>query len=280
MTVSQTQVFDAYKCPLCGLGFHLQQRSYRCDNRHCFDIAKEGYVNLLPVQQKGSREPGDSEAMLKSRRQFLQAGYYQELADALVAQCQQRLATNARVLDIGCGEGYYLAQLRAAMAEQALIGLDIAKAGVKLAAKRKLDAQLCVGSAFKLPYLDASIDLCYSIFAPIQLDEIKRVLKPQGLALFVGPGPEHLKELAQVIYDKTQDHDQSLSKVEQNEGFEILEHLQLKGELNVSQADILPLLMMTPYYWRAKEEQKQALARYNVLHTQYDFKVIIARVKT
>lgn len=98
----------SFSCPLCHQPLSREKNSYICPQRHQFDMAKEGYVNLLPVQHKRSRDPGDSAEMMQARRAFLDAGHYQPLRDAIVAQLRERLDEKATaVLDIGCGEGYY-----------------------------------------------------------------------------------------------------------------------------------------------------------------------------
>lgn len=98
----------SFSCPLCHQPLSREKNSYICPQRHQFDMAKEGYVNLLPVQHKRSRDPGDSAEMIQARRAFLDAGHYQPLRDAIVAQLRERLDEKATaVLDIGCGEGYY-----------------------------------------------------------------------------------------------------------------------------------------------------------------------------
>ena len=95
----------SFSCPLCHQPLSREKNSYICPQRHQFDMAKEGYVNLLPVQHKRSRDPGDSAEMMQARRAFLDAGHYQPLRDAIVAQLQERLDEKATaVLDIGCSD--------------------------------------------------------------------------------------------------------------------------------------------------------------------------------
>jgi 23S rRNA (guanine745-N1)-methyltransferase len=95
----------SYSCPLCHAPLERRDNSFICPQRHQFDLAKEGYVNLLPVQFKRSRDPGDSAEMMQARRAFLDAGHYQPLRDAICAYLHTFAPTD--LLDIGCGEGYY-----------------------------------------------------------------------------------------------------------------------------------------------------------------------------
>ena len=149
--------------------------------------------------------------MIKSRQRFLNGGYYQPLADAIITAVSNcPLGFDQKLLDIGCGEGYYLQQLRNAAkisnANLELLGLDISKAGVRLAAKRKLDAQLVVDSAYKVPLFDNSIDTALSVFSPICPDEAARILRTDGVLVMVGPGEEHLTGLTAHIYEQHQPH--------------------------------------------------------------------------
>ena len=97
-----------YLCPLCYRPLAKKDRSFICEKHHQFDIAKEGYVNLLPVQHKSSKDPGDNGEMMQARRAFLQQGYYQPMRDKINRLLEQYLtSSHAFILDIGCGEGYY-----------------------------------------------------------------------------------------------------------------------------------------------------------------------------
>ena len=153
-------------CPTCGAALTLGPRQWSCSKGHSFDVARQGYVNLLPVTQKHSLHPGDTREQVAARRAFLEAGFYTPLAQA-VCQAAQRYGSKARaILDAGCGEGYYSAQVGAALPGATLYGLDISKDAVRLAAgKYKSGTWLC-GTAAHLPFPAESLDLILSMFAP------------------------------------------------------------------------------------------------------------------
>ncbi len=158
-------------------------------------MAKEGYVNLLPVQHKRSRDPGDSAEMMQARRAFLDAGHYQPLRDAIVAQLRERLDEKATaVLDIGCGEGYYTRICRCA-ARNHHVWLDVSKVAIKAAAKRYPQVTFCVASSHRLPFSDTSMDAIIRIYAPCKAEELARVVKLGGWVITATPGPRHLMEL-------------------------------------------------------------------------------------
>ncbi|WP_096084739.1 putative RNA methyltransferase [Agaribacterium haliotis] len=266
----------AYRCPLCEQTLVFENKSWHCLNKHCFDVAKEGYVNLLPVQNKKSLEPGDSPAMMQSRRLFLQRGFYQRFAQRQFELIQQQLIRDARainaVLDIGCGDGYYLMQLAEKLAPNQLDlhGIDIAKSAARLSAKQHKQAHFSVASAKNLPYFDNSFDLLLSIFSPLNIAEAERVLKPGGLLLIAGAGPEHLKQLAARVYKQAKNHEGA--KLELGLSLELACEEQLKYSVELDGPALLELLTMTPYYWSADDSCKQALREMTATEIQLDFK--------
>ncbi len=189
-------------CPICRQDLLLEDRAFRCAAGHSFDRAREGYVNLLP--RRPGPSVGDSREMLTARAAFLGAGHYQPLADALNQEVLGHLARRraGTVLDVGCGVGYYLAQLQQA-AERALPthaldlgGMDVARDAVRLAARACPGATFAVADAWRLlPVADRSVDVLLSVFSPRNPDEFARVLADDGLLVVAGPEPHHLREL-------------------------------------------------------------------------------------
>ncbi len=183
----------SYQCPLCQLPLLPAEGYWVCGGQHRFDCAREGYVNLLPVQFKRSREPGDDRAMMQARRAFLEAGHYRRMRDRVI-ELINGLQTDRcmRWLDIGCGEGYYTSALAAAVAARSaqgrVYGLDIAKNAVRAAAKRYPAVRFCVASSQRLPFIDRSLDGILRIYAPCNPAEMYRVLKPGGDRGDGGPG--------------------------------------------------------------------------------------------
>lgn len=152
----------SYSCPLCHAPLSRGDNHYSCPQRHQFDLAKEGYVNLLPVQFKRSRDPGDSAEMMQARRAFLDAGHYQPLREAIAERL--RHYAPADLLDIGCGEGYYTHAF-ATIASHSW-GLDVSKPAIRAAAKRYPQVSFCVASSQRLPFSDNSFDAVVRIYAP------------------------------------------------------------------------------------------------------------------
>ena len=255
-----------YLCPICARPLSAQDKSLVCEQRHQFDLAKEGYVNLLPVQNKKSKNPGDNKEMMQARREFLDQGFYQSLSDKVNNIAQQALiAVNApNILDLGCGEGYYTHRLAQAVATlndanttPQIAGLDISKSAIRYAAKRYKTISFCVASAYNTPFADASQDLVTRIYAPSQDAELARIIKVGGYLLTVTPAAEHLFELKQKIYQTPEKHDMTIEEIA---GFEVVEQQRLTEEITLTQAkDSKNLLEMTPLAWKMNDEQKAQL---------------------
>lgn len=251
----------SFQCPLCHQPLYYSQLHWRCDSNHQFDCAKKGYVNLLPVQHKRSKQPGDSVEMMQARRAFLNAGYYRPLQQRVAALLDASLPAGAEtLLDIGCGEGYYTAEVASRLAQRgdmAVYGLDVSKVAVRSAAKRYPAVSFCVASSHRLPFAEGSLDGILRIYAPCKVAELARVVKPGGLVVTVSPGSRHLYQLKEQVYQQVQLHDQ---QDEQLDGFACESREGLSYAMTLPGAQAANLLQMTPFAWRASPEVQQRLA--------------------
>jgi len=136
-------------CPLCRGELHAVENGVACPANHRFDRARQGYLNLLPVQHKNSRDPGDNQAMVEARRRFLDGGHYAPLARRLSELAAERAPR--RWLDIGCGEGYYTAQIGQALPDARGYALDISREAIKRACKRAPRLEWLVASMARVP---------------------------------------------------------------------------------------------------------------------------------
>jgi len=258
-----------YTCPLCSQVLILNERTYQCSNNHCFDLAKEGYVNLLPVQFKHSKNPGDNKSMVNARRDFLEKGYYQPLASKLV-ELQKQFSNPAHAtLDAGCGEGFYTHQHKTTLNQ--VYGVDIAKEAIKKAGKKYTNCHFSVGTLSQLPFSDNYFGWIVSIYAPILEQEFTRVLRHGGYLITVTPAKQHLIELKSIIYQNAQQHDEEkcpisdLTLVHQD-------HLSYEMTLATGQ-DTLNLLSMTPFAFKASTSAKERIAQTANFSCQADFQI-------
>jgi len=260
-------------CPLCRNSLQREPKTWRCQQGHSFDIAKEGYTNLLMVQQKKSKEPGDNPDMVKARREFLQAAYYQPLCEAVT---QLLAPLNAQhLLDIGCGEGYYTQAFSQIVPE--IIGLDIAKPAVQLAAKKHPNMTWLVASSALLPVADGSIDVATSLFSPIPVAEMARVLKENGYVIVVRAADTHLWTMREALFGEVRAHQPDKFLDELSSDFSLQQQHEVRFDLQLTQQALKQLLAMTPYVWKAHPERRLALEQQTEFTTQAAFSVMVLR---
>lgn len=257
-------LMSMWQCPICQTPLNTTQRQWQCQQGHGFDMAKSGYVNLLPVQHKKSLQPGDDKAMLKARQAFHRSGGYAPLMQAMAEAVSDFFGNQplGLIYDAGCGEGAYLRHLQSALSPRwpnlHIAGSDIAKLGVEMAAKADRCGQYVVASSYQLPVQANSVDALLQVFAPGSHAEFSRVLKTGGLLLSVEPGPQHLYELKQQVYQTPQPH-----TVSDPYSTELVLRHEQSVAFTVSLDDpdrLLGLLGMTPYIWKLSESAREQIA--------------------
>lgn len=266
-----------FRCPLCGAPLTREPQAYRCPNRHSYDISKEGYTYLLPVNRKHSAAPGDDKGMAAARKAFLSREYYRPLRDTLCRLAVSMTGEAPAVLDAGCGEGYYTTgicqTLQNAGKTPRMAGIDISKFILRSAAKRSREIEFAVASSYSLPVADESIDLLLNCFSPLALEEFQRVLKPGGLFLYVVPAADHLWEMKEVLYDQPYPNEE---KETPYEGFAYEAIIPVEDTVTLqNQADIQALFGMTPYAWKTPKAGKERLAALDSLNCRISFRIHI-----
>jgi 23S rRNA (guanine745-N1)-methyltransferase len=249
-----------FTCPLCHTALVPEPRVWRCAQGHCFDVARDGHVNLLPVQFRHSKAPGDPLLMVQARRAFLAAGHYaplrEALAEAVSDACKGRAAPVC-LLDIGCGEGYYTSAF--AGEGRDVVGVDIAKPAIEAAARRLRQMTWLVARGTHLPCAPHSVDVITSIFAPLPVDELRRVCRPGGCIVVAMAGAGHLAGLREGLFDEVREHDPDHALAPLRAAFTEVCVRDVSFDLELATPDIGFLLDMTPYAWRAKPERVAAM---------------------
>lgn len=261
-------------CPLCGAPLERTERVYACPNGHSYDIAKESYVHLLPANKLHSKAPGDDKAMALSRNRFLSGDHYAHLRNTLATLAVEYATQGAAVLDSGCGEGYYTAAVKAALPSARVAGVDLSKPSLKYAAKRARDCEFAVASVYHLPVADESVDLLLNCFSPLALEEFRRVLKPGGVFLYVVPGPRHLWEMKEVLYERPYENPEETVAYE---GFEYLNVRSAERVIDLRGESIMDLFGMTPYVWKTPKAGVERLAALERLAVTAQFRVHVFR---
>ena len=236
-------------CPICEKPLSRQENRFLCPENHSFDIARQGYVNLLPIQRKHSAHPGDTREQVLSRREFLSGGFYAPIAEALAAAAKKYDACGP-ILDVGCGEGYYCTRLAKAMNAE-LTGLDISKDAVRCAAGKYKDAQWLCATAAQIPVEDGAAGLLTSLFAITLPEEFHRVLRKNGLFFQVLAAQDHLLGLKKIIYDQLIFREKDT--IPELPGFALLESIPIRFTFTVEGSQVQNLFAMTPHLFRVSK---------------------------
>ena len=236
----------AFSCPICQENLTLVESSLKCCNRHSFDLAKFGYVNLAPQIKQSANYDKEN---FQNRQQILEAGFYQAILEVLSDLLSN--SKNAKtILDIGCGEGFYSRKLQERHPDKTFYAFDISKDSVQIAAKSEPNwaVNWFVGDLARLPIKDASMDILLDIFSPANYGEFRRVLSKDGILIKVIPTKNHLKEIRQKVQDQLTNKDYSNQDIKNHfrEHFTILSSQTASLTKTITAEQLQALLSMTP----------------------------------
>lgn len=266
----------SFSCPVCGQALELQEKTYRCENNHCFDTAKQGYVNLLQSQKSSKKRHGDDSLMVKARQDFLEKGYYKNLCKELIGAVCKTAVENTVLVDLGCGECWYTDQIYKTLITNGnnpeVFGIDISKQAIISGARRCKELNLAVASTADIPMADESCDTVVCVFAPYAESEVLRVLKRGGVFIKVFPLENHLMGLKKAIYDKPYKNEVN---EEVPEGFEKDDFIRISNVITLeNNEDIINLFKMTPYYYKTGRDDQMKLENLQHLETETEFGII------
>lgn len=280
------------QCPVCRSSLFNSADGYQCSNNHTFDAAREGYVNVLLVHKKNSKEPGDGKEMIVSRRRFLDLGLYDRISDGVNEAVAKDLPQPGgeggfNVLDAGCGEGFYLKRLKEFLARRPgspvpeFYGVDISKFAVRHATQRDRTMNWFVASIVDLPFARSSVDIVLNVFSPADLPEFSRVLRNTGSLVIVSPGPRHLNGLREVIYPEAREHAPSTIRDEAKALFSLSAETRVQYRLELeSREAIMDLLAMTPYFWNIDLRTKARVEALDRLALDVDVEIRVFKKGT
>jgi 23S rRNA (guanine745-N1)-methyltransferase len=236
-------VVSALRCPVCGDTLGLSARTASCSRGHTFDLAKQGYLNLLPPGSTGIE--GDSAAMVDARVDFLGAGHYAPIRDALIKQTP---AGAGLVVEVGAGTAYYLAGVVDAVPGRIGLALDVSRYAARRAAKVDPRIGSVVCDAWReLPLQDDAAQVLLNVFAPRNAAEMARVLAPGGVLLVVTPNQGHLSEIIGVLGMVRVDEEKERRLAETLTGhFERLGSESVEVAMRLDHAAVERLVAMTP----------------------------------
>ena len=273
-------------CPLDGADLEKHSKLYTCPNGHSFDIARQGYINLLPAQYKRSKNPGDSKEMVLARKQFLNAGFYQPVADKILSVIKNYYQNKKplSILDAGCGEGYYLNYIASSILndinEHRLFGLDISKEAILEAAKQNKNITWVVGTNRQPPLTERSIDVILCVFGFQSFEGFKKIIDKNGVVIIIEPGDSHLQELRDLIYNDKKVKNSHDSSIAIKNDFQETETESLNFKIVVNdQALIKNLLVMTPHFYRANKQGLEKVMALNSIELTIDVTLRVYKLK-
>ena len=236
----------AFACPICQENLTLVESSLKCNNRHSFDLAKFGYVNLAPQIKQSANYDKEN---FQNRQQILEAGFYQAILE-VVSDLLSNSKNAKTILDIGCGEGFYSRKLQESHSDKTFYAFDISKDSVQIAAKSEPNwaVNWFVGDLARLPIKDGSMDILLDIFSPANYGEFRRVLSKDGILIKVIPTENHLKEIRQKVQDQLTNKDYSNQDIKNHfqEHFTILSSQTASLTKTITAEQLQTLLSMTP----------------------------------
>lgn len=261
-------------CPVCRGELNKNENSYTCERGHSYDIAKQGYINLL-MSSKGSTH-GDNNQMTDARQRFLSGGFYSPLADEICKNAAEHFSDGGVLIDCGCGECYYTDRVYSALREKfsdiEVCGFDISRDAIKQGAKRNKSITLLVAGVYNMPFLCESADMLLSVFSPFAREEFLRVLKKGGVLISVIPDKKHLWSLKSALYETP--YENVLDDYE-IEGFEFVGKSEVKNNVTLQNGQIADLFMMTPYYYRTKPSDKEKILSLEEMTVETEFQVLV-----
>lgn len=245
----------AFACPICQENLTLLETNFKCCNRHSFDLAKFGYVNLAPQIKQSANYDKEN---FQNRQQILEAGFYQAILDA-VSDLLASSKTTTTILDIGCGEGFYSRKLQESHYEKTFYAFDISKDSVQIAAKSEPNwaVNWFVGDLARLPIKDANMDILLDIFSPANYGEFRRVLSKDGILIKVIPTENHLKEIRQRVQDQLTNKEYSNQDIKEHfqEHFTILSSQTASLTKTITAEQLQALLSMTPLLFHVDQSK-------------------------
>lgn len=266
---------NLYKCPVCHKPLQKNGNTYTCSNKHSYDIAKKGYVNLLLANQGNHFiEEGDNKESIASRTSFLNAGYYGFLKDKIIEIIRDY--KNDAFVDLACGEGYYTTNIHMAINKETY-GVDISKSGINQCCIRSRalglnNINFAIGNLDYLPFMDNAFDIALNCFAPIKEKEFARVIKSGGHFIRVLPGIDHLLEMKNVLYENTRLNEE---KEEKLEGFSLENKIIIEQKSILNNEHIKNLFSMTPYAFKTPKESIEKLFKLDSLDITFQFAIYI-----
>ncbi|MGI6112853.1 MAG: methyltransferase domain-containing protein [Mahellales bacterium] len=278
---------DILKCPVCGAGMDIDgMKSVVCQNRHCFDISRRGYVNLLLNAGKSQYD----KEMFESRNIICKMGFFEPLLKSMVCMIDQNAAVTCsgliRVLDAGCGEGFHLSRIMEYLDKRDNVdfhgvGIDITKEAIQIASKNYKNILWCVADLARIPFKDRQFDIILNILSPSNYREFNRILTDDGILIKVVPGSDYLKELREAFYQQTEKEAYSNLRVIDHfsRNFYLMNTDKVRYNVKINQEQLRHLIKMTPLSWGAEDKKVKGTLKSGIDCVTVEFTVMTGKKK-
>lgn len=269
-----------FKCPICNSPMLISDlNSLACDSKHCFDLSKKGYLNLLT----SNNNPVYSKELFEARHEVCRAGFYDPLINELsniISQyqnliCKEKITT----LDAGCGEGshiYDIFKKSKGNLSNIFVGVDISKDSINIAASNNADIIWSVADLARLPFDNRSFDVVLNILSPANYGEFNRILSDKGILIKVVPGAQYLKELRTAIYNKEAISYSNNKVVDYfSQRLDIVDIKNINYKFAVDEELLSHFIKMTPLTWGKSTESLNCIFQKNISSITVDLAIII-----
>ncbi|WP_256973757.1 putative RNA methyltransferase [Brevibacillus brevis] len=285
MSTAISQHVGIFRCPICQAAMrNVPATSLVCNNHHCFDLSKHGYVHLATRTYKTKYD----KQLFSARRAIMEQGFFDPLYDVLsevILQTTEPEESQMYVLDAGCGEGYHLTQVRQRVMQASQVpmiigvGVDLAKEGVMLAAKNDSEVVWCVGDLTNAPFVDRQFPYILNLLSPSNSDEFHRLLADEGRMIKVIPEANYLRELREVLYQETAktQYENHRTIDHFKTSFQLIGKERVQYQFRLDEEGLASLLQMTPLAWGATPEQLERVSNLAGMDMTIDLVVLIGR---
>jgi 23S rRNA (guanine745-N1)-methyltransferase len=275
-----------FQCPICSAAMGIvEQKSLICKNNHTFDLAKQGYVNLVthPLATKYDKE------LFESRKLIAESGFFEPLCQTIVELITKEglyADRPIKILDTGCGEGSHLSSIKEKLHSQKIsevvgVGVDLAKEGILAAARSFSDLIWCVADLANSPFKDNTFDVVLNILSPSNYVEFNRLLSDSGIVIKVVPRKDYLKELRDVFFDESNKQSYSNQNIVErfNANFDSFDKQSLTYTFTLNPSLLPHLIRMTPLSWAASEAKVQAILEMDLTEITVDLDILVGNYK-
>lgn len=276
---------DMFRCPICKAEVEVRNfNNMICENNHCFDIARTGYINLLRKPVKTEYD----EDLFRSRNIISGSGFFDPMLEVInnliLENIESSNAEDIKILDAGCGEGSHLGHIINSLHSKIArniqgVGVDISKEGILMASKAFFDIIWCVGDLANLPFRDDQFDVILNILSPSNYREFGRVLKGRGILIKVVPGRDYLVELRNIFYDGESKRVYSNEKIIEHykQNFNILDKKDIRYTVTLDEDNLKHLMRMTPLSWNVTDEKIEQTLNRNIDNVTVDYTIVVGK---